>query len=160
MISGHNPWHKATPTDACYNEYLKDPNFLIRMLPISEGAHKILLDIFRVDPTKRITLPALRKRIIGLDTFFATPEQIAQGNQHLQEAAFVYYSTPSQRRSHRKQHHEMKEAEAKARELQEVKGEPLSDGITAVHEVSPIMKSTEVAGAIWEVPLTSGTNSP
>lgn len=143
MITGHNPWHYATPNDACYVEYQRDSDFLVRMLPISDGAHEILNEIFREDPTKRITIPRLRQKIIGLDTFFASPEQIATGNPHLQAAAAVYYTKKSKAAKRSRQ----EKAEAEARK------QPSSEGTTAVHDdVSPIMKSSEI-DAIWEVPL-------
>ncbi|PCH45060.1 kinase-like protein, partial [Wolfiporia cocos MD-104 SS10] len=69
MISGHNPWRRATYTDECYRAYLQDQDFLYRTLPISSGANDILQRIFTSDPSRRITIPFLRLKIMQVDTF-------------------------------------------------------------------------------------------
>lgn len=75
MISGHNPWRRATCTDACYLAYLRDPDFLLKTLPISPTANSILQRIFTADSGDRITIPYLRLMILQADTFFANKSQ-------------------------------------------------------------------------------------
>lgn len=87
MISCRSPWTKAVTSDTCFMEYLLNENYLREMLPISEGVHSILRRIFTCEPSERITLSALRKEIVALDTFFMTDDEIARAGQIVQEAA-------------------------------------------------------------------------
>ena len=69
MITGSQPWSKATPRDAHFRQFLMDPDFLYHVHPLSKGAHAIIREMFHLDPTKRISLRALREAILSLDTF-------------------------------------------------------------------------------------------
>ncbi|EKM56928.1 uncharacterized protein PHACADRAFT_141955 [Phanerochaete carnosa HHB-10118-sp] len=87
IITSRSPWNKAMSTDPCFREYLSHENYLREMLPISEGAQKILRRIFVCEPTERITIPELRKAIINLDTFFMTNDEIAHATDNVRVAA-------------------------------------------------------------------------
>jgi hypothetical protein len=69
LITGRNPWRYATADDDCFSAYLHDNNFLLQVLPISEGVNTILKQIFRINPLRRISLPQLRQGILELTTF-------------------------------------------------------------------------------------------
>lgn len=89
MISGHNPWRRAVTTDDCFRSYIRDPNFFRKMLPISPAADDILRGIF-APCAQRISLPALRQRILSADTFFLNDAEIAVATPYVQLAAASY----------------------------------------------------------------------
>ncbi|KAJ3558251.1 hypothetical protein NM688_g1030 [Phlebia brevispora] len=89
MISGHNPWKRAVMTDDCFRAFIRDPNFLRTMLPISKAANNILQRIF-VSPPRRIRLARLRELVVQADTFFMSDDEIAEANVHVQSAAASY----------------------------------------------------------------------
>jgi hypothetical protein len=70
MITGKNPWRYATADDECFAAYLHDNNFLRQVLPISDGVNAVLKRIFTINPKRRISLPALRHQILGLNVFY------------------------------------------------------------------------------------------
>lgn len=89
MISGHNPWKRAVMTDNCFRAFIRDPNFLRSMLPISKAASNILQRIF-VSPGRRITLPRLRQLVLDADTLFMSDAEITSASVYVQWAAASY----------------------------------------------------------------------
>ncbi|TFY68171.1 hypothetical protein EVJ58_g1179 [Rhodofomes roseus] len=77
MITGRNPWTIACSIeDSAFVSYSRDPDaYFRRMLPMSAAARRILLRIFTLDPTDRISLPDLRESILNADTFFLSDEE-------------------------------------------------------------------------------------
>lgn len=69
LVCGRNPWRCASPGDESFTAFLRDPNFLRRILPISNACLSILCQIFTLDPAQRITLDRLRKLILEIDSF-------------------------------------------------------------------------------------------
>lgn len=68
-----NPWKLASPEDASYRAFTYNPEFLKTILPISDELNQILGRIFTHDPAHRITLPELRKAILGCPRFTNRP---------------------------------------------------------------------------------------
>ena len=87
MVTSRSPWNKATTSDDCFSDFLLHENYLREMLPISKGANALFRKIFRWDPRERITIPALRKAILKLDTFFMTDDEIACAGESVRTAA-------------------------------------------------------------------------
>lgn len=65
LTCGRNPWKKASHEDSTFRAFLKDPNFLRSILPISPELNMILRRIFECDPRKRITIQELRDMILN-----------------------------------------------------------------------------------------------
>lgn len=91
MISGRNPWRSATTEDKSFEGYLRDPNFLRKMLPISEGANLILRHIFTRKEKNRVSLEYLRQLVLDLDTFFMPPDEISKAGSYVREIAASYF---------------------------------------------------------------------
>ncbi len=77
MISGRNPWERATLDDPCFIQFIENPDFLFDVLPISEGANEIIRRAFVLNPRERLTLPALRQAVLDLDTFFRYEDELS-----------------------------------------------------------------------------------
>lgn len=77
LTAGRNPWRQATMKDQAFASYVKRPQgFFKRILPcISDELNDLLLRIFCLDPSRRISLPELRLRIQYIRSFTATNEK-------------------------------------------------------------------------------------
>ncbi|KZW04062.1 kinase-like protein [Exidia glandulosa HHB12029] len=69
IACARNPWGTATYGDDCFLQYLRDPNFLRRALPITKPLHEVLTSIFTIDPAARVTLPELRRSVARIRVF-------------------------------------------------------------------------------------------
>ncbi|KAI9798457.1 MAG: hypothetical protein M1825_005364 [Sarcosagium campestre] len=69
LTCGRNPWKRASSEDSTFRAYLKDPQFLRTILPLSPELDSILRRIFECDPRKRITIPELRQLILQCPRF-------------------------------------------------------------------------------------------
>ena len=74
LTCGRNPWKRAEPRDETYAAYLRDPQFLRSILPLSFELNTILTRIFEPNPSKRITLEELRDAIIHCPRFTVYPQ--------------------------------------------------------------------------------------
>ncbi|KAH9852560.1 kinase-like domain-containing protein [Lenzites betulinus] len=95
LVAGRNPWDMASTKDKHYLKYLAYPGYLRTMLPISEETEDILYEIFSSDPSTRITLPELRVRILAVDTFTMTDEEIARSSRYVKNSAASYFPAPA-----------------------------------------------------------------
>lgn len=73
LTAGRNPWKQATTKNSSFASYVRSPrHFFRKVLPcISEDLEKILLRIFCLNPSKRISLPELRHYILKCPSFVA-----------------------------------------------------------------------------------------
>lgn len=91
------PWDKASPTDDRFAQYVNDPNFFYKSMPISKGLNAILLRIFALNPLHRPTLPELRQMILSLDTFYRSPykQACAAAEQCFEELPIPHPQPPA-----------------------------------------------------------------
>ncbi|PGH23375.1 RAN protein kinase [Polytolypa hystricis UAMH7299] len=73
LSCGRNPWKRASSEDSTFRAYLKDPQFLRTILPLSPELNSILRRIFECDPQKRISIPELRRLIVECPRFTVRP---------------------------------------------------------------------------------------
>lgn len=76
LMCGRNPWKQACTADETFREYLRRPDFLMDILPISEEANQILKRIFTVRPEWRINTRDLRKLVLNVQSFTVTDEEM------------------------------------------------------------------------------------
>lgn len=76
LICGRNPWKQACTADETFREYLRRPDFLMDILPISEEANAILKRIFTVRADWRINTRDLRKLIHQVRHFTVTDDEM------------------------------------------------------------------------------------
>jgi serine/threonine protein kinase len=69
LTCGRNPWKRACFSDHTFRSYMRDPNFLQSILPITDEISFILNRIFVLDPSQRMTLPQLRELIMACNQF-------------------------------------------------------------------------------------------
>jgi serine/threonine protein kinase len=69
LTCGRNPWKQACLRDETFAAFLWDQDFLKTILPLSDELNSILKDIFRLDPSARISLDELRARILKCRQF-------------------------------------------------------------------------------------------
>ncbi|KAI8971741.1 kinase-like domain-containing protein [Mycotypha africana] len=71
LVFAQNPWSQANLTDPSFVSYVQQPRqYFRKVFPnISEGFEHILLRIFELDTTKRISLPTLKSLVLGCRSF-------------------------------------------------------------------------------------------
>lgn len=90
LTCGRNPWKRACTEDTTFRAYLKDPEFLRTILPVSPELNVILRRIFECDPVKRITIPELRQLILDCPRFTITTPPRKPG--YVEEPSpYIYY---------------------------------------------------------------------
>jgi len=75
MIANVRPWWKASPDDRDYNGYLMDHATLLDVLPVSDAAYSLLIQIFSPIPQYRPSLKEIRREVLAMDTFFLTERE-------------------------------------------------------------------------------------
>lgn len=69
LTCGRNPWKRASVEDSTFRAYLKNPQFLSTILPLTPELDSILRRIFECDPRRRIQIPELRDLILRCPKF-------------------------------------------------------------------------------------------
>ncbi|KAI3606050.1 serine threonine protein kinase [Moniliophthora roreri] len=73
LITARNPWSFAVSTDEHFSRFLYDEDFIQQLLPISDGANRILRRIFDLNPLRRTSISKLRNEVLALETFHRDP---------------------------------------------------------------------------------------
>ncbi|KAF7292423.1 Serine/threonine protein kinase [Mycena chlorophos] len=92
MLTGRNPWRMAHPRDDCFHAFMRDRDFLLKSLPISNDANALLKGIFNLEPSFRPTIPQIRELISKIPTFFLTDAELADATPSQQAIAEAYSS--------------------------------------------------------------------
>ncbi|KAN0065489.1 Serine/threonine protein kinase [Thecaphora frezii] len=87
LICGRNPWKQACPADETFREYLRNPDFLKEILPISDGVNSILKRIFTFRAESRCSISDLRRMIRNIDRLTATAEEIKSRQEKVRMVA-------------------------------------------------------------------------
>lgn len=91
LTCGRNPWKRASVTmDDTFRAFVKQPDFLSTILPLSEELNYILKRIFQLDPARRISLAELRHLILHCPVF-----TILQEEDSLMEHAVMETAIPA-----------------------------------------------------------------
>lgn len=92
LCCGRNPWKRASAEDPTFLAYLKDPSFLMTILPVSAELNTILRRVFECDPSKRITIPELRRLILDCPTFTVGPDSLS--DSAFSHPGYLYIKEP------------------------------------------------------------------
>ncbi|KAF7332336.1 Protein kinase domain-containing protein [Mycena kentingensis (nom. inval.)] len=69
LISGRQPWRKASPKDAAYAAFLEDDDYLRDTLKLTKEANDVLKRCFNSDPARRPSIAQMRDAIEGIELF-------------------------------------------------------------------------------------------
>ena len=70
MVTKGYPWEAALPGDKEYRAFVNDEDHLFHTSPISKSLSELLKRILHPAPAKRLSMPAIRKAILNMDTFY------------------------------------------------------------------------------------------
>lgn len=96
LTCGRNPWKEASLTDDTFAAYVREPDFLKTILPISEQTNYILKKIFTIEPSQRISLEDLKEKIKLVTKFTLTPQQLKHAHKAARQAAAATASAAAQ----------------------------------------------------------------
>lgn len=87
LICGRNPWKQACFDDETFREYLRNPDFLMDILPISQETNALLKRIFTVNEDWRCSLVELRTMLDQITRFTATNAELRDRQKMARHAA-------------------------------------------------------------------------
>ena len=92
LICGRNPWKQATLDDEIFKEFVKDNDYIMKILPISQETNTVLKHIFTLQPETRCSLRSLRRRVNAIPRLQASSLEV--WHRHHPCAASVKQSSP------------------------------------------------------------------
>lgn len=76
IVTGRNPWRKATTYDEHFHRYISDPDkFIENLLPMSQSASELLKRVLAFSPISRISLEEFKEAVLAIDTFFPSSKE-------------------------------------------------------------------------------------
>jgi serine/threonine protein kinase len=87
LTTGRNPWKHATPKDETFTAFMKDPDFLRSILPLSRPTNDVLKRCFALDPKQRITAAELRQEVLAIDRFTMNKAELLRSPPAVRAAA-------------------------------------------------------------------------
>lgn len=87
LICGRNPWKQACVDDETFREYLRNPDFLMDILPISKQTNSLLKRVFTVREDWRCSLADLRSMVHQVERFTATQTELRERQRMARHAA-------------------------------------------------------------------------
>ncbi|KAJ7093791.1 kinase-like domain-containing protein [Mycena epipterygia] len=66
LATTHVPWRSAEPSDPEYTAFCTDPNFLRKLLSLTQEANDLLRWCFHADPAQRPSIAQLRDAVLAL----------------------------------------------------------------------------------------------
>ncbi|KAK0213752.1 kinase-like protein [Armillaria fumosa] len=85
MMVGRNPWLAAKISDPCFNYFLCNPDYFLKIFPLTPAVNEVLLRIFDLRSSKRITLPELHTEISKIDRFFLTDVELIEAPSRVKD---------------------------------------------------------------------------
>ena len=73
MVTGRRPWRIACVSDAHFQAFLEEEDYLYNTLPISRELNAVLKWILCPYPLGRLQIPQIRQAILNMDTFYRIP---------------------------------------------------------------------------------------
>ena len=70
MVTNRYPWEAALPSDKEYRAFVIDEDHLFYASPISKSLSELLKRILHPAPTKRLSMPMIRRAVLEMDTFY------------------------------------------------------------------------------------------
>ncbi|KAF8329539.1 kinase-like domain-containing protein [Cantharellus anzutake] len=76
MVIGSPPWTAARTGCKSFLSFLCDPDFFLRRYPVSAEMNRMLMHVFAIDPTRRMSIDQLRGYVQGISLFTVTESQV------------------------------------------------------------------------------------
>ncbi|KAJ1308838.1 hypothetical protein OPQ81_004526 [Rhizoctonia solani] len=101
LITSRNPWKCAELQDEGFALFHKNPaGYITDTLPISRDVLSLLLDIFRIPFTSRISISGIRAALAGIDRLLLTPVEAAFAPVPAHQSAIHLFDIIATRRPH------------------------------------------------------------
>ncbi|MCO5556509.1 hypothetical protein L7F22_010058 [Adiantum nelumboides] len=82
LICRRNPWKQATMSDTTFREYVRRPNVLLDILPISQRTYEVLIRALTVHEEERCTLDDLGSMVNSLQSFIIPDTEARPRRSH------------------------------------------------------------------------------